>query len=146
MLSVVRISFPADWYSTERIFVQTYLKHFIFMFEVIDLDRVRDICHRLYFDPPFCKKAISWKIHASGEVGKAVSFATGSNHLGTRDWLTSGCEWVEHQCLADITHHLAVFHQRRIYVYRCFPSSRQLVCNMIIIIIMKSWYQYNKSR
>lgn len=29
------------------------------MFEDIDLDRVRDICHRLYFDPPFCKKAIS---------------------------------------------------------------------------------------
>lgn len=57
--------------------------------EDIDLDR--DICHHLYFDPSFCKKAISWQINVSGEVGKASSPAPGSNHLDMKDWLTSGC-------------------------------------------------------
>lgn len=136
MLTPVHISFLADRYNAERISVQTYLKLFIFMFENIDMDGVRDIYHHLYFNPFSYKKAISWKIHVPGEAGKTGSSAVASNQLGIKDWLTFGCEWVQHRCFTDITCRVVVFHQSRIYGY--FLAPRPVVCDMIPLIIMKS--------
>lgn len=142
-MTLVPISFLADRYDDDRIFVQIHLKLFILTSEVIDVDGVRDIYHRIYFDPLFCNKSISSKIHASGEVGKTVSSDTESNHLGIKDWLTSGCEWIQHRCLSDTTCCIAVFHPSRIY--GCFFATRSEVCNMIPLI-MKSRSHYNKRK
>jgi len=131
MLTLVRTQFLTDGYNAERIFVQTYLKLFIFMSEDIATDGVRDIYHRLYFDPPL-QKGVMLK---NSYIWRSREVITESNHLGIKVWLTSGCKCVQHRHLSDITCRIVVFHQSRIY--GCFFTTRPVMCNMFQIITIK---------